>query len=183
MGLVLKGRRRWGKAILFLGVLSSTLLLTALIYIFKMPGQTSRDPLAPLSAEEARIRDRLATHVQTLAGDIGERNLWHFPALLAAASYIEGTLTELGYAPTDEPFESRGGTVRNILAERRGSTQAAEIDGLPRGGRGRSREPTRCRVVGPLVLLASGLPRDHGDRHRVLPLPPLPRRGRYPGPR
>lgn len=37
MGLVLKGRRRWGKAILFLGV-PSTLLQTVLIYSFETPG-------------------------------------------------------------------------------------------------------------------------------------------------
>jgi Zn-dependent M28 family amino/carboxypeptidase len=81
----------------------------------------------PLSAEETRIRDHLATHVETLAGRIGERNLWHYPALLAAADYIQGTLTELGYAPTDEPFESQGKPVHNIVAERRGDTAPGEI--------------------------------------------------------
>ncbi|MFY9974078.1 MAG: M28 family peptidase, partial [Chromatiaceae bacterium] len=81
----------------------------------------------PLSAEEARIRDHLATHVETLAGRIGERNLWHYPALLAAADYIQGTLTELGYAPTDEPFESQGKPVHNIVAENRGHAAEGEI--------------------------------------------------------
>jgi Zn-dependent M28 family amino/carboxypeptidase len=81
----------------------------------------------PLGAEEARIRDHLATHVETLAGRIGERNLWHYPALLAAADYIQGTLTELGYAPTDEPFESQGKPVHNIVAENRGHAAEGEI--------------------------------------------------------
>ena len=126
MSLTSKGWRAWGSLLLPLALLVAV-LLAGLIYSLHMPGQTHRGPLAPLSAEEGRIRDRLAAHVQTLAGDIGERNLWHYPALLTAASYIEGTLTELGYAPADEPFESRGRTVRNILAERRGSTQAEEI--------------------------------------------------------
>jgi hypothetical protein len=130
MGLTSQGQRAWGGLVLPLALLVAVLsasLISSLIYSLHMPGQTHRGPLAPLSAEEGQIRDRLATHVQTLAGDIGERNLWHYDALLAAASYIEGTLTELGYPPADEPFESRGRPVRNILAERRGGTQAAEI--------------------------------------------------------
>jgi hypothetical protein len=126
MGLTSKGWRGWVGLVLPLALLVAV-LLASLIYSLHMPGQTHRGPLAPLSAEEGLIRDRLAAHVQTLAGNIGERNLWHYPALLRAASYIEGTLTELGYPPADEPFESRGRTVRNILAEKRGSTQAAEI--------------------------------------------------------
>ncbi len=103
------------------------LLLAGSLYILHMPGKTHTGPLPPLTAEEARIRDRLATHVQTLAGDIGERNLERYPALLEAAGYIERTFTDLGYARADEPFESRGRPVRNIVAEKRGDSAAAGI--------------------------------------------------------
>ncbi|MFY9973107.1 MAG: hypothetical protein WAK53_02530, partial [Chromatiaceae bacterium] len=85
-------RRAWRVIVTVVAVLAAT-VLAALIYSVHMPGKTHRGPLMPLGAEEARIRDHLAAHVETLAGRIGERNLWHYPALLAAADYIQGTLT------------------------------------------------------------------------------------------
>jgi hypothetical protein len=103
------------------------LIAAAYIYSLDMPGKTRTGPLPPLTGEEALIRDRLSGHVWTLAGSIGERNLWHFDALGAAADYIERTFAELGYRPEGEPFESRGRTVRNILAERQGGSAPAEI--------------------------------------------------------
>jgi Zn-dependent M28 family amino/carboxypeptidase len=103
------------------------LILAAFIYSLHMPGKSHTGPLLSLNAEEALIRDRLSGHVWTLAGSIGERNLWHREALGAAADYIERTFAELGYRPEDEPFESRGETVRNIVAERRGNATPSEI--------------------------------------------------------
>ncbi len=84
-------------------------------------------PLPPLTAEEEGIRVRLADHVQMLAGSIGKRNLWHYPALRAAADYIENKLVDLGYRPRDEGFDSRGKGVRNIVAEKPGSSSPEEI--------------------------------------------------------
>ncbi|MCG6859929.1 MAG: M28 family peptidase [Chromatiaceae bacterium] len=103
------------------------LLVAGVGYIMDMPGKSHSGPLAPLSGEEARIRDRLTAHVGMLAGTIGERNLWHYSALAAAAEYIEQTFTGLGYRPKDESFESRGKTVRNIIAEIPGRSTAGEI--------------------------------------------------------
>jgi Zn-dependent M28 family amino/carboxypeptidase len=103
------------------------LISAASIYTLHMPGKTHTGPLPPLTAEETLIRDRLSSHVWTLAGSIGERNPWHYDALGAAAEYIARTFAELGYRPEDEPFESRGQTVRNIVAERRGASSSGEI--------------------------------------------------------
>jgi hypothetical protein len=102
-----------------LGLLA-ILILTGLIYSFHMPGKTQTGPLPSLTANEERIRDRLSKHVWTLAGTIGERNLWRCQALSDAANYIEQTFVELGYRPRDESFESRGRAVRNIVAEKHG---------------------------------------------------------------
>ncbi len=103
------------------------LLLAGLVYITHMPGETYSGPLAPLTAEETGIGDRLSGHVHVLAGSIGERNLWHYSALQAAADYIEDTFVQLGYRPTDEAFESRGKPVRNIIAEKPGNSIPDEI--------------------------------------------------------
>jgi Zn-dependent M28 family amino/carboxypeptidase len=96
-------------------------------YSLRMPGKTHSGPLPPLTAEEARIRDRLVAHVGILAGTIGERNLWRYPALSAAADYIEETLAGQGYRPADEPFASGGERVRNIVAVLPGRSVPEEI--------------------------------------------------------
>lgn len=87
-----------------------------------MPGKTHIGPLPPLRADEVQIRDRLAAHVQVLAGDIGERNLWRYPALLAAADYIEDRFAQQGYQTWEEPYQSRGQVVRNLIAEKPGTS-------------------------------------------------------------
>lgn len=117
---------RGGGLLLLLGVLA-VLSLAGVIYSISMPGKTRSVPLPPLDAHERQIRDALSGHVATLAGGIGERNLWHPEALAAAAYYIERSFVELGYRPTAEPFRSRGQTVRNIVAEKRGGSDPEEI--------------------------------------------------------
>jgi hypothetical protein len=84
-------------------------------------------PLPPLSAEEAGSCDRLVGHVAQLAGRIGERNLWHYQALSAAADYIGDTLAALGYRPADEPYLCRGIAVHNLVAEKRGALHPEDI--------------------------------------------------------
>jgi Zn-dependent M28 family amino/carboxypeptidase len=69
----------------------------------------------------------LRAHVQRLAGDIGERNVWHPDALAAAAAYIETALRAHGDPVAAQEFTAEGVTVRNVEAERRGVSRAAEI--------------------------------------------------------
>lgn len=85
-----------------------------------MNAKTLITPAPPLSAEETRIQAHLARHIEVLAGQIGERHLWRYPALLAAADYLEQTFRNLDGEPSDEPFTSGGQTVRNLILERPG---------------------------------------------------------------
>jgi Zn-dependent M28 family amino/carboxypeptidase len=85
-----------------------------------MPPKSDPTPTPPLSAEEIYIQGQLARHIEVLAGQIGERHLWRYPALLAAADYLERSFRELGDQPGDEPFTSAGRTVRNLIVERPG---------------------------------------------------------------
>ncbi len=126
MNLTPTRRRGWSGPTLWLGTLA-LLIFAGLIYSSHMPDKTYSGPLPPLSAVEIHIRDRLSAHVEMLAGTIGERNFRRYQSLLAAADYIDKTLTELGYQSVGEPFESRGQTVRNIVAEKRGSSIPDEI--------------------------------------------------------
>lgn len=108
-------------------VLAMIAIIAAVTLMTRMPGRSHTDALPPLTGEEAVIRDRLAAHVGMLAGTIGERNVWRPAALKAAADYIEQTFDGLGYAPVDEPFDSRGIRVRNIVSELPGTAADAGV--------------------------------------------------------
>ena len=96
-------------------------------YMFRMPGRSYDQPLKPLTAAEMAIRDRLRWHVRTLAGEIGERNVWRFTALQAAAGHIGNELRRAGYAVTEQSFMAEGKTVRNLEAELPGTDSSAGI--------------------------------------------------------
>jgi Zn-dependent M28 family amino/carboxypeptidase len=92
------------------------------------PGRSYRGPLAPLTADEAALAKRLARHVERLAGEIGERNVWKHDALEAAASYIENELRDVGrYAVASQAFNVQGRTVRNVEGEIKGTSRPDEI--------------------------------------------------------
>jgi Zn-dependent M28 family amino/carboxypeptidase len=95
--------------------------------VINMPGESYRGPFQPLNAEEALIRDRLRAHVEVLADRIGERNLWHYPALQAAAAYIEDSWRDLGYRLERQEYDASGKAVRNIAVELHGTVEADEI--------------------------------------------------------
>lgn len=77
--------------------------------------------------DERVVREYLERHVTMLAGDIGERNLWHPRELDAAAEYIERVLEEIGYAVGRQEFESEGFTVANVEAELAGTSKPEEL--------------------------------------------------------
>ena len=65
--------------------------------MFRIPGRSYEGALKPLTIEERDSRDRLRSHVGTLAGTIGERNLWRYEALRKAAAYLEQELVASRY--------------------------------------------------------------------------------------
>jgi len=96
-------------------------------YLISMPGKSWSDPVPPLSAEEQLIHDKLKRHVEMLAQQIGERNVWHAEALAAAALYIRNTLEDLGYQVRVQAFDSQGLTVQNLEVELPGAIASEEI--------------------------------------------------------
>lgn len=93
----------------------------------QMPGSSHVGPLPPSSGEVAELRERLQGHVAVLAGTIGERNLWRYEALQAAADYVEQSLRMMGYRVSWQDYVVEGKTVRNIEAERTGAVLPGEI--------------------------------------------------------
>jgi Zn-dependent M28 family amino/carboxypeptidase len=71
--------------------------------------------------------ERVRTHIHTLAGDIGERNVFNPMALRRAATYIERVWREQGYVVTRHKYTVRGETSANIEVSREGRDPSAGI--------------------------------------------------------
>ncbi|MFQ5995158.1 MAG: M28 family peptidase [Acidiferrobacterales bacterium] len=70
---------------------------------------------------------RLSEHVHTLAGEIGERNMFHPPALREAADYIDRVWSEQGYEVARYAYDVNGEEATNLEATREGNDRANEI--------------------------------------------------------
>jgi hypothetical protein len=108
------------KRILFsaLSVPIAVAAILALLWWFgiKMPGKNI-SKTAPLSPDEVTLREELRSDVQKLAGEIGERNMWHYPQLNAAADFIENSFLRAGLRPRRDTYEIRGQACHNIETE------------------------------------------------------------------
>jgi len=69
----------------------------------------------------------LRAHVQALAGDIGERNVFRPRALAAAADYIEAAWRGQGYEVTPQVYEAHGVRCANLEVTRPGELRAEGI--------------------------------------------------------
>ena len=86
----------------------------------RMPGKNV-SKAGPLSADEIMLREELRANVQKLAGEIGERNMWHYPQLNAAADFIEDSFSRAGLRTRRDRYEMQGQPCHNIEAEIRGT--------------------------------------------------------------
>lgn len=86
---------------------------------------TDTSKAASLSEEEIALRSELAADVLELAGGIGERNMHHYPQLLAAADFIENSFSRAGLQPRRDSYGLNGKVCHNIEATVRGAQGAA----------------------------------------------------------
>jgi hypothetical protein len=96
----------------------------------RMPGKNI-SKTAPLSPDEIALREEIRADVQKLAGDIGERNMWHYPQLNAAADFIEGSFSRAGFHPRRDSYDVHGQACHNIAAEIPGRPQGAAVSSPP----------------------------------------------------
>ncbi len=95
--------------------------------MIQMPGTSFRGALPPLTAQERTVRDQLRHDVETLAGRIGERNLYQYDQLQQAATFIEAELDQAGYAVAQQTYDVEGRPCENLEVELRGADRAEEI--------------------------------------------------------
>lgn len=93
----------------------------------RMPGKSYRGQMPPLTAQEIDLRDALRRDVEKLAGEIGERNVWRYRALAAAADFLEASLAKHFYDVCRQGYEVAGVTCYNIVVEIQGADRANEI--------------------------------------------------------
>jgi hypothetical protein len=102
-------------------------LAGGMAYMIAMPGQSHSGPLPPLNAAEAALVPELRRHVDALAGEIGERNMFRYPQMVEAAAYIERTLAGFGYAVDRQEYELDRQVFANLAVEIPGRNPAPEI--------------------------------------------------------
>ena len=95
--------------------------------MIRMPEHSHQGPLPPLTDEQRTLAQELHSHVQMLAGQIGERNVFHHDRLVMAADYIRTTLAGAGYEVRLQPYEVAGKICENIEAEVRGGKRPDDI--------------------------------------------------------
>jgi hypothetical protein len=117
------------------GALRITIAVVAILVLLwwfgmRMPGKNV-SKAGPLSPDEVALREELRANVQKLAGEIGERNMWHYAQLNAAADFIEDSFSRGGLRTQRDSYETGGQPCHNIEAEVSGSQQGAAVFSPP----------------------------------------------------
>lgn len=96
--------------------------------LFKMPGESFSGELPPFTEQELSLAKGLRSHVEELAGKIGERSIQKPAQLLAAANYIDATFVADGYKKVErQKFMERGRECENLSVEITGTKTPTEI--------------------------------------------------------
>ena len=80
-----------------------------------------------MNGEKQGLTHRLQMHVERLAGDIGERNVFAPEALQLAAVYIEDEWGTMGYDVERLEYDVSGIRCANLVTTRKGSARSSEI--------------------------------------------------------
>jgi Zn-dependent M28 family amino/carboxypeptidase len=80
-----------------------------------------------MSRPEIVTAERLRHHVERLAGEIGERNIFRPAALAAAREYIEAEWSEQGYQVSLQWYETSGHPCANLEVALGGSSRPEQI--------------------------------------------------------
>lgn len=97
------------------------------MYFSNIAGCSYSGEFQPLSKSEEIVKSGLYTHIDLIAGKIGERNIWSPENLRTCADYITKTLDTLGYKMEKQVFQANEVDVFNIEAEKKGVTLPDEI--------------------------------------------------------
>jgi len=108
---------------LLLRIVAALALIAAICWwsMIRMPGKNPSGA-AKLTPDGVNLRAELKADVQKLAGDIGERNVPRYPALVAAAEFIEQSFIASGLQARRQTYSVQGKDCHNIEAEIKGAS-------------------------------------------------------------
>ena len=118
------------RSLVRLGILFAAIgvaLLVAWSVLLRMPGESHRGPLPPLTQSQASLAVELRTHVEQLASSIGRRSTFHPRQLAESALYLKDQLASFGYEVRDHSFAGRGSPAPNLEAVLLGTSSPHEI--------------------------------------------------------
>lgn len=110
-----------------LAVCLSIFCLWGYFTMVKMPGKSYAGVLPALTDAQVLLRDELVRDVEQLAGQIGEKNIWHYENLSAAADFIEKSLAEAAYTVRRQNYHVEGKICCNIEAQNIGTKYPEQI--------------------------------------------------------
>jgi hypothetical protein len=121
-------------------------------------GAGSDPPAGNPAADAAALAPRIGAHIERLAGEIGERNVFRPDALAAARDYIEACFAEAGYAVRRQTYDVNGLPCSNLEAtlpaagDPHGAAHGAAGDADAAGGAGGTGD---APAGGPMLLLGA----------------------------
>jgi Zn-dependent M28 family amino/carboxypeptidase len=119
--------RRAALRIATLAAILAIFCLWAYFTMLKMPGKTYIGRIPPLTSAQLSLKDELLRDVETLAGRIGQRNIWNHRNLTAATSFLETSLADTGYKVHRQNYLVEGKTCCNIEVEITGTKHPQQI--------------------------------------------------------
>jgi len=122
-------RRRRLRRCIWVVFVSAGVVGASFLWGCSMSGAGYNGPLPALTDSQAAIADELKSDVETIAGRIGERNVWHYSNYMDSADFIESMLTQAGCAVARQGYEVMEKTCYNIVggANDNGSAVAAAL--------------------------------------------------------
>jgi len=94
----------------------------------RIPGKNVSSA-STLSADEVKMRDELRADVEVFGGQIGERNMFRYEQLNAAANFVENSFSRAGLRPRRDSYEMDGRDCHNIETEIHGASPEVIVIG------------------------------------------------------
>ncbi len=119
--------RRWLRIRIAFYVSFFVGLFLAVAYALWLPGDSFSGPIPAATDEERALAAALEADVRTLSEEIGERNLLHPEALVAARDWVTQAFEAQGYDVQRERYDVSGDEVENLWVEVEGDARAGEM--------------------------------------------------------
>ena len=96
-------------------------------FALNMPGRSHAGPLPPFTDDERALASELRAHIEELAGNIGERNVFNPRKLHDAELYIGDQFRRFGFKVRRQSYPVMGVDCANLDVEIRGHSRPDEI--------------------------------------------------------